>query len=108
MVQNRNINPWAWSTAFGFSRAIETTGHARVLHCAGQTSVDANGELQRAGDKRAQVALAMDNLESVLAAANMTLSNVVRLTIYTTESMRFSRPTDSRWNGSTPLACSRQ
>jgi enamine deaminase RidA (YjgF/YER057c/UK114 family) len=33
----------------------------------------------------AQVAMAMDNLEAVLAAAGMGLANIVRLNIYTTD-----------------------
>src|SRR4029079_18333596 len=44
MVENRKINPWTWQDGFGFSQAIETTGHKRVLRCSGQTSVNANGE----------------------------------------------------------------
>jgi enamine deaminase RidA (YjgF/YER057c/UK114 family) len=83
MVENRKINPWTWQDAFGFSQAIETTGHKRVLRCSGQTSTNANGEPMHAGDIGAQVALALDNLEAVLKAADMTLGNVVRLNLYT-------------------------
>ena len=85
MVQNRKINPWAWQDAFGFSQAIETTGHTRVLRVSGQTPVNANGEPMHAGDMAAQIALATDNLEAVLKAAHMTLANVVRLNLYTTD-----------------------
>jgi enamine deaminase RidA (YjgF/YER057c/UK114 family) len=85
MVQNRKINPWTWQDAMGFSQAVETSGHQRVLRCAGQTSVNANGEPQHAGDMAAQVTLAMDNLEEVLKKADMTLANVVRLNFYTTD-----------------------
>lgn len=85
MVQNRKINPWGWQDAFGFSQAIETSGHTRVLRCSGQTSVNENGEAQHAGDMAAQFALAGDNLEAVLKKADMTLANVVRLTVYTTD-----------------------
>lgn len=85
MVENRKINPWAWQDAFGFSQAIETSGHTRVLRCSGQTPTDANGAPMHAGDMAAQVTLAMDNLETVLKAANMTLANVVRLHLYTTD-----------------------
>ena len=83
MLENRKINPWTWQDAFGFSQAIETTGHTRVLRCAGQTSTSPSGESMHAGDPAAQIALALDNLEAVLKAANMTLANVVRLNIYT-------------------------
>lgn len=85
MVENRKINPWSWQDSFGFSQAIETTGHKRVLRCAGQTSVNANGEPMNAGDMAAQITLALDNLEAVLKAADMTFANLVRLNIYTTD-----------------------
>jgi enamine deaminase RidA (YjgF/YER057c/UK114 family) len=102
MVQNRKINPWAWQDAFGFSQAIETTGHTRVLRCAGQTSVNADGEPQHAGDMAAQMTLALDNLEVVLKAADMTLSNVVRLNVYVTDieaSLQHFEATEQRLAG---------
>ncbi len=85
MAQNRKINPWAWQDQFGFSQAIETTGHTRVLRCAGQTSVNADGEPVHEGDMASQIAQALDNLETVLQAADMALSNVVRLNLYVTD-----------------------
>ena len=85
MVANKTINPWKWQDAFGFSQAIETSGHQRVLRCAGQTSVDAESAPMHAGDMPAQIALALDNLETVLKTADMSLANVVRLNAYTTD-----------------------
>ncbi|MEN9894486.1 MAG: hypothetical protein RIR97_338, partial [Pseudomonadota bacterium] len=55
------------------------------LFCAGQTAVDAEGIPQHQGDMRQQLSLALDNLQMVLDAANMTLNNIVRLVIYTTD-----------------------
>ena len=65
-------------------QANEVTG-ARMLLCAGQTSTDADGHPVHAGDMRAQVALALDNLEAVLREAGLTLAHVVRLNYYTTD-----------------------
>jgi enamine deaminase RidA (YjgF/YER057c/UK114 family) len=88
-VQNRNINPWTWQDQFGFSQGVETSGHTRVLRCAGQTAVNENAEPQHAGDMAAQIRLAMDNVEKVLAAADMSLANVVQLNMYTTDIEKF-------------------
>jgi enamine deaminase RidA (YjgF/YER057c/UK114 family) len=55
------------------------------LFCAGQTSVDGDGNPQHPGDMAAQIALAVDNLEAVLREAGMSLANVVRLNFYTTD-----------------------
>ena len=76
------VNPWDWSTKFGYNQAEIIEGSGRQLICAGQTSVDAEGNPQ---DMRGQMALALDNLEAVLSAAEMGLANILRLTIYATD-----------------------
>jgi enamine deaminase RidA (YjgF/YER057c/UK114 family) len=47
--------------------------------------VDADGNPQHPGDMPAQLEMAVDNLEAILAAADMSLANVVRLNAYTTD-----------------------
>jgi enamine deaminase RidA (YjgF/YER057c/UK114 family) len=84
-MQRRSINPVPWSVKLGFDQAQLVEGHRRVLVCSGQDSVDADGNAQHPGDMGAQLELALDNLESVLAEAEMTLANVVRLNAYTTD-----------------------
>lgn len=84
-MERTPVNPWPWSLEFGFNQGEVVTGRTRELICAGQTSVDEHGAPQHGGDMAAQVALALSNLEAVLAAADMTLANVVRLNFYTTD-----------------------
>jgi enamine deaminase RidA (YjgF/YER057c/UK114 family) len=84
-MERTAVNPWPWSIQMGFNQAEIVEGHRRMLVCAGQTSVNAAGEPQHAGDMRAQVGLALDNLEAVLAGAGMSLSNLIRLNFYTTD-----------------------
>lgn len=84
-MERRNVNPWTWQDRYGFSQAVEVAGHQRMLICAGQTSNDENGNPLHAGDMRGQVTAALDNLESVLAAAGYALSDVVRLNYFTTD-----------------------
>ena len=79
------VNPWDWSLQFGFNQGEIVEGEKRTLYCAGQTALDENAAPQHAGDIRAQLNLSLDNLEAVLKKADMTLANVVRLTIYTTD-----------------------
>jgi len=79
------VNPWEWSLPLGFNQGELVENPTRTLHCAGQTSVDGDGKPQHLDKLPEQLALALDNLETVLAEADMTLSNVVRLTIYTTD-----------------------
>ncbi|NKE63078.1 RidA family protein [Lentzea sp. PSKA42] len=79
------INPWSWSVDMGFNQGEVVSGQTRTLYCSGQTAVDGDGKPQHAGDMAAQVALSLDNLEAVLAEAGMSLANLVRLTVYTTD-----------------------
>lgn len=79
------VNPWSWSLNLGYNQAEIIEGAKRQLNCAGQTAVDAEGNPQHPGDMRGQMTLALENLESVLKAANMGLTNITRLSIYTTD-----------------------
>lgn len=84
-MQRTAINPWPWSLPLGYNQAEVTAGANRHLTCAGQTAVDATGAPQHAADMRAQLALTLDNLETVLQAAGMGLADITRITIYTTD-----------------------
>lgn len=79
------VNPWAWSVAMGYSQGELVSGHTRTLYCAGQTAMSGDGQPQHAGDLAAQLALSLDNLEAVLGEADMSLANLVRLNVYTTD-----------------------
>ena len=79
------VNPWDWSLPLGYHQAEVITGVTRQVICAGQTAVDGAGRPQHPGDMRAQIGLALDNLESVLAGAGMTLGHVIRLGVYATD-----------------------
>jgi enamine deaminase RidA (YjgF/YER057c/UK114 family) len=84
-MERRVVNPWGWQDQFGFVQANEVSGAQRVLLCAGQASVGADGAPLHAGDMRAQVVQALDNLETVLRQAGFGLADVVRLNYYTTD-----------------------
>jgi enamine deaminase RidA (YjgF/YER057c/UK114 family) len=89
MAKTRAVNPWQWQDQFGFSQAVDVRGAERVVYCAGQTSVDANGAPMHAGDMAAQINQALTNLETVLGHAGLTLANVVRLNYYTRDVAAF-------------------
>ena len=79
------VNPWLWSLNVGYNQAELIEGARRQLVCAGQTSVDAEGRPQHLDNMRAQITLALDNLEAVLNASDMGLADITRLGIYTTD-----------------------
>ena len=84
-MQRTDVNPWEWSKAFGFSQAVDVAGAARVLVCSGQTATGDDGSPPTTSDMGKQVELALSNLTTVLGAAGMTMADVVKLTIYTTD-----------------------
>jgi enamine deaminase RidA (YjgF/YER057c/UK114 family) len=88
-MEREIVNPWQWQDQYGFVQANALTGVERVIVCAGQTSVDADGNPLHPGDMRAQVVQALDNLETVLAQAGLGLGDVVRLNYYVTDIQAF-------------------
>lgn len=84
-MQRTPVNPWDWSLKLGYNQAEVITDTSRQLICAGQTAVDGAGNPQHPGDMRGQIGLALDNLEAVLAGADMTLRNVIRLGVFATD-----------------------
>ena len=85
IMKRTQVNPWDWSLQYGFSQAELVEEPSKVLFCAGQTALDGEANMQHVGDIKGQINAALDNLESVLVQANMSLSNVVKLLVYTTE-----------------------
>jgi len=79
------VNPWDWSIKLGYNQAEIIDGATRQLICAGQTSVDGDGNPLHPGEMRGQIGVALDNLEAVLTDAGMNLSNVVKLGVYATD-----------------------
>ncbi len=84
-MERQVINPWKWQDQFGFVQANEIRGSERTLIVSGQASVDEEGRALHPGDIAAQMNKALDNLETVLQEASMTLGDVMKLNYYTTD-----------------------
>jgi len=90
-MDKRVVNPWRWQDQFGFVQANDVVDVKRLVFCAGQVSVDAEGNPLHTGDMTAQLHQVLDNLEAVLHQAGAGLSDVVRLSYYTTDIEAFTR-----------------
>ncbi|MFF5785834.1 RidA family protein [Streptomyces sp. NPDC012693] len=84
-MERTAVNPVTWSKEWGFHQGEVVSGQTRTLYISGQTAMSGDGRPQHEGDMAAQLALSVDNLEAVLAEAGMSLANLVRLTVYTTD-----------------------
>ncbi len=82
MTTIERINPTAWSAAFGFDQAQLRPAPAQLLTASGQGPVDETGALLHEDDPAAQLALAVENVETLLETAGMDLTDVLRLTVY--------------------------
>ncbi|MFI8963874.1 RidA family protein [Streptomyces sp. NPDC053493] len=79
------VNPSTWSVELGFNQGEVVSGHTRTLFLSGQTAMSGEGRPLHDGDMAAQLALSVDNVEAVLGEAGMSLANLVRLNVYTTD-----------------------
>ncbi|MFE9043631.1 RidA family protein [Streptomyces sp. NPDC007818] len=84
-MERTAVNPVTWSVERGFNQGEVVSGQSRTLYLSGQTAMSERGEPLHDGDMAAQLALSVDNVEAVLAGAGMTLANLVRLNVYTTD-----------------------
>ncbi len=62
-----------------YSQAVE---HDGVVYCAGQVGLDPTSGKLVPGGIASEAARALENLQAVLAAANLTLAHVVKTTVY--------------------------
>lgn len=83
-MQKQTINPWTWQDQLGYSQGVLVVEPRQTLYAAGQGPVDSEGNLVHESDVAAQTRHTMDNVETVLDAAGMTLADVVRYDIHTT------------------------
>lgn len=84
-VERTAVNPVTWSVDLGFNQGELVSGHTRTLYLSGQTAMSPDGKPQHDGDIAAQLTLSIDNLEAVLGEAGMSLADLVRLNVYTTD-----------------------
>ncbi|MBR1222221.1 RidA family protein [Bradyrhizobium sp. U87765 SZCCT0131] len=75
------INPPELGTPPGYSQVVEVRAN-RLVFIAGQTALDASGEIVGRGDIAAQAAQVFRNLEIALRAAGCTAADLVKLTVF--------------------------
>ena len=91
----KTYNPAAISSArSNYSHAVEVPPNARTLYISGQVPVAADGTTPDGIEE--QVALAFENLQTVLVEAGMGLIDVVRVNVYLTSETYFSAFRDHR------------
>jgi len=82
-MEKRIINPWKWQDERSYVQAVEVKNVSSTLYVAGQAAVYPDGTSSN-DEMETQLKLAIHNLETVIAQAGYEPENIVRLTIYTT------------------------
>lgn len=84
MAELKKYSPGSMVKPFAaYSQGVEVPPNARWLHIAGQVGANPDGAI--AGDSRAQVERAWQNVLEVLAAANMAPEDLVSVHVYITD-----------------------
>ena len=79
-MQRRDLNaPEAYAPVAAYTQAIEVSGAARTLYISGQIGQRIDGTIPDGIVEQSR--LAWQNLEAQLKAADMTLDNLVKITV---------------------------
>lgn len=100
----QRINPEGMTQPTAYSHVVR---HDNLLFLAGQVATDGDGNVIGEGDMKAQVRQVLENMKTVLASQGADFSNIVKITIYTTDIDAYRETGDIRqafWNGIAPAS----
>jgi len=100
----QRINPEGMTQPTAYTHVVR---HDNLLFLAGQVSADGEGNVVGAGDMSAQVRQVLENMKKVLASQGADFSDVVKVTIYTTDIDAYLKTGDVRreyWSAGAPAS----
>lgn len=81
-MEKKFINPPTLLQPRGYTHVVTVDGGGKMIFVSGQVAVDKEGKLIGAGDLKAQVRQAAENLKLALAAAGATAADIVKTNTY--------------------------
>lgn len=100
----QRINPAGMTQPTAYTHVVR---HGTLLFLAGQVSADSDGNVVGEGDMGVQVRQVLENMKKVLASQGADFSDVVKVTIYTTDIDAYLKTGDVRsdyWTGGAPAS----
>jgi enamine deaminase RidA (YjgF/YER057c/UK114 family) len=94
-IQPESLYVTEWGGHTLYSHVVAAEGR-RMIFVSGQVPFDRDGSIVGKGDMRAQLRQVGENLKAALAAAGVTLEDLVKTTTYTTDIREFFRHADLR------------
>lgn len=85
------INPETLPAPVGPYSNVVTSGPGKLVFCAGQVALNADGEIVGEGDVVAQTRQVMENLKAALEAAGADFEDVVKIVNYMTDVSEFPK-----------------
>lgn len=83
-MEKKVLNPGSLAKPVGYANGILTAG-GKLVFLAGQTGMDATGQIAHPGDLVAQFQQALANLKAVVSEAGGSMTDIVKLTIWVTD-----------------------
>jgi reactive intermediate/imine deaminase len=80
----KHINPPSLSQPRGYTHVVEATG-SRTIYVSGQVAFDEEGRVVGEDHFETQTRQVFENLKAALAAADASLHNVVKITVFITD-----------------------
>ncbi len=78
----QHLNPAGLHKNPAYTQAVVVSGSVITIYVGGQNAVDASGNIVGKGDLKVQTEKALQNIETVLAAAGAELQHIVKWNIY--------------------------
>jgi reactive intermediate/imine deaminase len=92
----KRVNPPELTKPTGYTHIVEVNGPARTVYISGQIAYDKDGKIVGEGDMKAQAEQVFKNLQTALAAAGATFSDVVKMNSYITDMSKVQAVRDVR------------
>lgn len=83
------IEPLPWQAGYGFVTGNVVSGQHRSFYMAGQGPTDENGMVVHPDSMAGQINQTLDNMEAALTSAGMDWSNLINLSVFTTDMQGF-------------------